>query len=216
MNKIAQIRSYIFTPKLCYPPICKSTCCEDVPLPEGFYENFHSRAQRQITGSVNIGKNDPRDPFNSIIYNTTKIPILPIGFGSDGRISSSFGKEKNLIACVYDEEMLKELGKDNEEGRREMREEYKKNTHRNYCPFIMYNGRCSVYEQRPGICREFGTLPGSQNRCTHKASRFDIAKYWIKAIFDFKSAYKFYKDLIIKQFGKVRNSSKTLIRTPIH
>ena len=204
MSKIAQVRSYIFSPTHCYPPICKSTCCKDVPLPEGFYEMFRSRAQRQITGGVNIGKNDPRDPFNSIIYNTTDIPILPIGHGPNG-----------AIACTFDENLLKALGKDTEEGRKEMLEKYKQSNN-NYCPFIMNTGRCSVYEQRPGICREFGTLPDRQNRCTHKASRFDIAKYWIKEFFDFKGFYNFYKDLIIKQFGKVRNASKTLIKTPTH
>ena len=51
-------------------------------------------------------------------------------------------------------------------------------------PFIKNNAKCSVYKERPQICREFGTLKDKQNICPEKTSRLDIIKYYIKDFFE--------------------------------
>ena len=53
----------------------------------------------------------------------------------------------------------------------------------NYCPFIKSDASCSVYEQRPPICKEFSTMPGKINECPEKASRLDILKFILKSFF---------------------------------
>ena len=189
MSKIKQIKSYFFTPNQCFIPRCKARCCTNAPLPDGFVESHKSMIQRPIYYAVNIGKNDYKDTFDSVIYNTTKNPIIPMGHGPDGKII--YGVPKQL---------LNEIGIKTEEEIKKLQDSY--DPYRNYCPLITNYGRCSVYNERPIICREFGTLYDKPNRCGDKSSRFDIAKYWIKDTFNLKRTYNFYKDLILKPFKK--------------
>ena len=72
----------------------------------------------------------------------------------------------------------------------------------NYCPFITEYAKCSVYKDRPPICREFGTMPDRQNRCHEKVSRLDIAKYYVK---DFLN---FYWNIIKSVKNKITNVFK--------
>jgi len=70
----------------------------------------------------------------------------------------------------------------------------------NYCPFLTEYGRCSVYDHRPPICREFGSSPLAINYCPNKSSRYDILKTYLKAIP--LGMYRFYKNLLISKFSK--------------
>ena len=188
MSKISQVKSYFLSPNKCFIPRCKARCCTNAPLPEDFLQYHKSRVQRKIYFALNIGKNDPRDPFNSVLYNTTTNPIMPLGHGPDGKLI--YGIPKKL---------LNELNIKDDKSMKALFDSY--NRYGNYCPFITDYGKCSVYEYRPGICREFGTLPDRQNRCSDKSSRLDIAKFWIKEFFNFKETFNLGKNLVKNLFN---------------
>ena len=177
MTYYTKISSYINSPVKCFIPKCKARCCVDAPLPEGFLEKHKGRIQRSIYSAVNIGQNDPRDKFNSVIYNTTPSPVQLIGFDQNG--NKLFGIPK---------EVIKELNIKSMEQVQELMNEY--GNYQNYCPFITQYGRCSVYEHRPVICREFGSSPLKIDYCPKKSSRLDILKFYLKGFFNFKENLK--------------------------
>ena len=78
MKILSKAVKYLKSPTQCYIPKCKAHCCIDVPLPEGFIERFQSRIQRSVYGGLNIGVNDPKDTYNSIVYSTRPIQIVHI------------------------------------------------------------------------------------------------------------------------------------------
>ncbi len=178
MSYYTKIRAYLNTPAKCFIPRCKARCCIDAPLPEGFLDKFQGRIQRPIYRAVNIGQNDPRDTFNSVIYNTTPNPVQLIGFDQNGNklvgIPREVLNELNIKSMEQVKELLNDYGK-----------------YKNYCPFITTYGRCSVYEHRPSICREFGSSPLKIDHCPDKSSRLDIIKFHVKEFFNFKDTFKF-------------------------
>ena len=89
-----KIINYINTPTKCFIPKCKAHCCIDAPLPEGFIERFQSRIQRSIYGGLNIGKNDPKDTYNSIVYNTRPIQIVGIDRNTGEKL---YGISKDMM-----------------------------------------------------------------------------------------------------------------------
>lgn len=188
MVKLNKIKSYLNTPIKCYIPKCNAKCCINAPLPEDFLPKFESRIQRPIYSGINIGQNDPRDTFNSIIYNTTPNPIQIIGFDQYGNKLMGIPKK-----------VMEELNIKSQEQIQALMDQYDK--FKNYCPFITDFGKCSVYEHRPPICREFGTAPGKINFCPEKSSRLEILK------FNMKLFVKFYKDLFKGLFNKLGNKS---------
>lgn len=178
MSYYTKIRTYLKTPTKCFIPKCKARCCVDAPLPEDFLDKHRGRIQRPIYNAVNIGQNDPRDTFNSVIYNTTPNPVQLIGFDQNGNkllgIPKDVLNELNIKSMEQMQELLNDYGK-----------------YKNYCPFITTYGRCSVYEQRPIICREFGSSPLKIDYCPDKSSRLDIIKFHVKEFFNFKGTFKF-------------------------
>lgn len=187
MNKILKLKTYLKSPTKCYIPICKARCCIDAPLPEDFLPKFKGRIQRPIYSAINIGQNDPRDTFNSIIYNTTPNPVQLVGFDQYGNKLMGIPKQ------VLEELQIKSM-----EQIDALINKYK--DFHNYCPFITDIGKCSVYEHRPFICKEFGTAPGKINWCPDKSSRIDIVKYHIKGFIDFYAGL--FKKLYSNIFGK--------------
>lgn len=183
MNKISKIKSYLNSPAKCFIPKCKAHCCINAPLPEDFLPRFKSRIQRPIYSGINIGQNDPRDTFNSIIYNTTPNPIQVVGFDQNG----------NRLMGIP-EETLKKLQIKSMEQVQALMEKYK--DFKNYCPFITDYARCSVYEFRPSICREFGSTPLKIDRCPDKSSRMDIIKFHLKNFFNVKATFQNLKQTI--------------------
>ncbi len=169
--KIRKLKQYFTTRNQCFIPKCKSHCCINVPLPEDFLPRFKNHIQRPVYSGINIGQNDPRDTFNSVIYNTTPNPIQLIGFDQNG--NRLMGIPKPLMEQLQIKSM---------EQIQELVEKYK--DFPNYCPFIQDNARCSVYSERPPICREFGTEPGKINECPDKSSRLEIAKFKIEYFID--------------------------------
>ena len=177
--KIRQkITTYLTEPSKCFIAKCKARCCQDAPLPEDFLAKYPEQLRRNIYSAVNIGHNDPRDTYNSVIYNTTPNPVQLVGFDQYG----------NKIMGIP-QQLMKELEINSMEQVKALIEDAK--NYKNYCPFLTNVGRCNVYENRPPICREFGTLPDKINQCPDKASRSEIIKFYIK---DF---CEFYKNLFI-------------------
>lgn len=177
-----KINNYINTPTKCFIPKCKAHCCIDAPLPEGFIERFQSRIQRSIYGGLNIGKNDPKDTYNSIVYNTRPIQIV--------------GIDRNTGEKLYgiSKDMMKKLELKSMEDIKKLVQYYDDNDIKNYCPFITDYARCGVYEHRPDICREFGTSMAKVDRCPEKSSRLDILKFYIKDFFNsVKNSFKYNK-----------------------
>lgn len=189
MTKIQKIRQYFTTPNKCFIPKCKARCCIDAPLPEGFLPTMQSRIQRPIYSAVNIGKNDPRDKFNSIIYNTTPSPLQVLGIDQNGH--KVVGISKDVIEKLQIKSM---------DEIKALIENY--SGYKNYCPFITPQARCAVYEHRPSICREFGSSPLKIDYCPDKASRLDIIKMSIKAMLNFKGTFQYIKESIQAKFSK--------------
>jgi len=165
--KLTKLKTYLTTPAKCFIPKCKAHCCTNAPLPEDFLPKHYEKIQRNIYSGINIGQNDPRDTFNSVIYNTTPNPIQLIGVDENG----------HTIVGIPPE-MLKKLQIKSMEEIQALMAKY--NQYDNYCPFITSHARCSVYSERPPICREFGTAPGKENICPEKATPLEIYKYKIK------------------------------------
>lgn len=188
MIKLNKLKSYLKSPIKCYIPKCKAKCCINAPLPEDFLPKFEGRIQRRIYSGINIGQNDPRDTFNSIIYNTTPNPIQIIGFDQYGNKIMGIPKK-----------IMEELNIKSKEQIQALMEQYDK--FKNYCPFITDFGKCNVYEHRPIICREFGTALGKINWCPDKSSRLDILRFNMKLFADS------YKDLFKRVFKNFGNKS---------
>ena len=154
---------------------------------------------RRVYYSVNIGKNSPGDPYNSVIYNTRPIPLVCIGHeASSGETAFHFNKEfAKALGIKSQDDAVKQLM------------EYEAQKVYNYCPFLNVYGKCEVYKRRPPICREFGTVPTPINHCLDKSSRFDIIKFYLKANLKEmtpKKVFVFYRDLILNVFRKPKNA----------
>ena len=189
MSYYTKVRTYLNSPVKCFIPKCNARCCVDAPLPEGFLEQHKGRIQRRIYGAVNIGQNDPRDTFNSIIYNTTPSPVQLMGFDQNGNkmlgIPKEVIKELNIKSMEQIQELLNDYGR-----------------YKNYCPFITTYGKCSVYNHRPIICREFGSSPLKIDYCPQKSSKLDIIKFCVKEFFNFKKNFKAMGHALKMKFAK--------------
>ncbi len=174
MIKITNLKTYLTTPSKCFIPKCKSHCCINAPLPEGFLPKHQDKIQRQIFGGFNMGINDvEQDTYNSIIYSTR--PVIFMGYDLEG----------NTIAAIRPD-IMEQLQLKNQKDVSKFIEELDAKKIFNYCPFIKNDASCSVYSERPTICREFGTAPGKKNECPDKASRLEIMKYKLKEYYDFQ------------------------------
>ena len=183
--KIKQkITTYLTEPSKCFIAKCKARCCQDAPLPEDFLAQYPQELRRNIYSAVNIGRNDPRDTYNSVIYNTTPNPVQLVGFDQYGNKIMGIPQKVMEELQIKSTEQIKALIEDAK-------------NYRNYCPFLTDIGRCNVYEKRPPICRDFGTLPDKINQCPEKASRLEIIKFYVK---DF---YEFYKNLAVNGTQKI-------------
>lgn len=189
MKILLKVKLYLFEPRECFIPRCKARCCADASLPEGYAQQVEGFACRKIYNAVNIGKNDPSDNYNSIVYNTRPLPLTLIGHAGRGK-----------HAYFFDKKMAKEMNISAEEAKA-MLQSFEAQEVYNYCPFLNEQGRCRVYPMRPPICREFGTSPLPINHCSRKSSRYDKFKYYSKEIF------KYYRDLIFKPFRKAQKAT---------
>lgn len=84
MKIYSRLKTYFNAPSRCFIPKCKAVCCTNAPLPEDFLQKHVKNVQRRIYSGINIGLNDPRDTFNSVVYNTTTNPIQLIGVNQNG------------------------------------------------------------------------------------------------------------------------------------
>ncbi len=171
--KLSKLKTYLTAPTKCFVQKCKARCCINVPLPEGFLPKHKEKIQRQVFGGFNMGINDPKDTYNSIIYSTR--PIIFMGYDVNG----------NSIATISPE-MIEKLNIHSMEDVQRLLNEYEARKIYNYCPFIQNDARCSIYSERAPICKEFGTAPGKENICPEKSSRLEIAKYKVKNFFEFQ------------------------------
>ena len=185
MTKITNLKTYLNKPYKCYIPKCRSKCCINAPLPEDFLPKHKDKIQRQIFGAFNMGQNDIRDTYNSVIYSTR--PIIFIGYDTDGK-----------MLCGISPEVAKKLQLKNMDDVHNLLAEYEAKKIYNYCPFIKSDASCSVYNDRPPICKEFGTMPGKINECPEKASRLDILKFNLKSFFEVevKAPFKFMCEML--------------------
>lgn len=167
--KIFNLKTYLTTPSKCYIPKCKARCCADAPLPVDFLPNHKDKVQRPIYNIINIGHNDPRDTYDSVMFNTTGNPIQLMGIDQNG----------NKILGIP-KDIMKKMQIKSQEQIAELLEHYEK--HKHYCPFLTDYGRCNVYSERPPICREFGTSPEPINRCPDKATPLEVWKDKVKNI----------------------------------
>ena len=191
MPKITSLKTYLKSPSKCFIPKCKARCCINAPLPEDFLPKHKDKVQRHIFSAVNMGQNDPRDTYNSVIYSTR--PITFIGFDETGKSLYGISKE------TMERYQLKSM-----EDIERLLMSFEEQKIYNYCPFITDYARCSVYKERPPICREFGTMPGVQNVCPDKASRNEILKFNIKSFLDIKGFFRDVKQILNAKFGKNR------------
>ena len=183
--KIKQkVTTYFTEPSKCFIAKCKARCCQDAPLPEDFLAQYPQELRRNIYSAVNIGRNDPRDTYNSVIYNTTPNPVQLVGFDQYGNKIMGIPQKVMEELQIKSTEQIKALIEDAK-------------NYRNYCPFLTDIGRCNVYKNRPPICRDFGTLPDKINQCPEKASRLEIIKFYVR---DF---YEFYKNLAVNGTQKI-------------
>ena len=161
--KITKLKTYLTTPSKCYIPKCKARCCAEAPLPVDFLPKHKEKVQRPIYNIINIGRNDPRDTYDSVMFNTTGNPIQLLGIDQNG--NRIVGIPKNIIEKmqINSQQQIAELMQD-----------YERNKH--YCPFLTELGRCNVYEQGRPICREFGTNPDPINKCPDKATPLEVLK----------------------------------------
>ena len=92
MTKIvSRFKTYMTEPTKCFTPKCKAHCCINAPLPEGFLQKYKDKIQLDIFSATNIGINDPKDTYNSIVYNTK--PIKFMGFDEKGNPLVGIPKE---------------------------------------------------------------------------------------------------------------------------
>ena len=139
--------------------------------------------QRPVYGGVNMGQNDPRDTFNSIIPSTVPSPVRFMGFDTN-----------HNPLYVIPPDIVKKLNLKTKAQYQALIEEYLK--YKNYCPFLNEIGKCAVYKQRPQICREFGSYTDKINICPKKSSRTDIFKFICKELSEVN------KEFIKKIFSK--------------
>ena len=184
MKILRKTINYFKSPTKCFIPKCRARCCVDAPLPEGFVERFESRVQRPIYSGLNIGINDPKDNFKSIVYNTRPIQLL--------NIDRNTGKKTYGIS----KEMLDELQVKSMEDVYNLLNQYEAKKIYNYCPFITDYGRCAVYEHRPPICREFGSSFAKVDICPEKSSRKDIIKFYFAQVFNIENFKDFCRYII--------------------
>ena len=190
MTKIVnRVKNYFIEPSQCFIPKCKARCCVNAPLPEGFLPRFKDKVQLDIFSATNIGVNDFNDTYNSIVYDTN--PIKIIGKDEDGKLL--MGISQNVIERfqIQSQEQIQKL--------MELFDGVP-----NYCPFVTEHGRCAVYEDRPPICKDFGTdTKNPLNKCPEKASRLEILKSNIKYNIEaFKGTFKHIKETISEKFKK--------------
>lgn len=192
IKKLLPFNSYLTEKNRCFIPRCKAKCCANAPLPEGFAEKMQGCASRDVYYSINIGRNDPRDPFNSVIYNTRELPLVPIGHDT----------KSGAMLYHYNAKFAKELGIKTQDEAVQKLKGLEAQGYYNYCPFLNNSGRCQVYAGRPPICREFGSSPTPINYCPDKSSKYDIFKFYAKDIF------LFYKNQVISIFRKIKKLDK--------
>lgn len=161
--KIKNLKTYLTTPSKCYIPKCKARCCADAPLSADFLAKHKDKIQRPIYKITNIGHNDPRDTYDSVMFNTTGNPIQVLGIDQNGQRVIGIPKD------VMEKMQIKSM-----EQIQALMENYEK--FKNYCPFLTDLGKCNVYKQRPPICREFGTSPEPINQCPSKATPLEVLK----------------------------------------
>ncbi len=161
--KIPNIKSYLFTPYKCYIPKCKAHCCINVPLPEKFYKENQAAAQRQVFSIFPMKNIAYGKLYKAEICNTSPVHQA-VGFDKNGDLMHGIPSPTLEAYGVKTQEDLKLFLKQNE-------------MIHNYCPFVTTSGRCAVYDRRPPICHEFGTMPGHENYCPDKSSRWDILKF---------------------------------------
>ncbi len=186
-----EFKTFMTAKDKCFIPNCKARCCADAPLPEDFAPQYKQMQQRPVYGAANIGHNDPRDNYNSVIYNTRPVPLILVGHAGRGE-----------HVYIKDKKLAKELGIKTMEEAKELLLEMQAKEIYNYCPFLTEQGRCRVYGMRPPICREFGSSPLPINYCPHKSSNLDIVKFYFKKAFNLKDMYYLYRDLITSKFSK--------------
>ena len=186
MTKIvSRFKTYMTEPTKCFTPKCKAHCCINAPLPEGFLQKHKDKIQLDIFSATNIGINDPKDTYNSIVYNTR--PIKFMGYDKNGNSLVGIPKEVIEQYQIQSMEQVEALLK-------------LYDGVQNYCPFITEHAKCTVYKDRPPICKDFGTdLTNPLNKCPEKASRLEILikykEYFVEGV---KSDLKKLKQLFVK------------------
>lgn len=136
--------------KYCYTPKCKANCCVSAPLPYGFIADNKTKITRNIITTVPAPRNN-RYCIGAEVPITTARTLEPAGAIHINEKSVKAWKIKSLFV----------------EG--------------NYCPFLRRGDyKCNVYENRPPICRSFGTPEG------HKCSQqINIVELYARKTFSF-------------------------------
>ena len=204
VRDVFHLRPYLTEKTKCFIPLCKAHCCADVPLPEHWVNNngrFELRA-REVYSAVNVGKNEAKDNYNSIIFNTRPIPLVIVGI--ETRINE-VTKEMEYAGhrYYYDRRLAEALGGMSPQEATDKLLAMEAQKIYNYCPFLDEHGRCVCYPDRSRLCREFGNVfPGREiNYCKDKCSRLDIIKFYLKEL-TLRKMFLFYKNLILNALRK--------------
>ena len=170
--KLTGIKTYLTSPSKCFIPKCKARCCADAPIPVDFLPKYKDKVQRPIYNIINIGHNDPRDTYDSVMFNTTGNPIQFIGFDQNGN---------RLVGIPKD--VMKKMQIKSQEQIQALLEDYQKNKKL----LSIYNRLRQMQRlfRTPTNLQEFGTDPAPINRCPEKASRLEIVKFKVNNFIDF-------------------------------
>lgn len=154
-----------FGKKYCWIPKCKARCCANAPLPKHYMEhsNIRNKALRNIYGVISAPNNNPYCK-DAVIPITQPIEKYAVKTGKT--------KDGRTVWELHTDKIFSDA--------------------ENYCPFINEQARCSIYKQRPPICRIFGVEKGWE--CDLQISfkelvkeYFKIGKEALKQIFSKKS-----------------------------
>lgn len=128
--------------KYCYTPKCKATCCVSAPLPRGLINENQDKLARKLIGVVPA-------PMNNRYCVNADVPITTVkALESAGDLNIA-GKKLRAwrVKSLYVEG--------------------------NYCPFLRRGDyKCNIYENRPPICRSFGTPEG--HKCSQQINVVEL------------------------------------------
>jgi Fe-S-cluster containining protein len=117
---------------------CKAECCSVCPIPKDIWDRNQDKIVRQPTEIIDLGMMP--DP-----YECQKLQHLPL--------DNSQYKEKSILFSPDDfvnKHFIQPITKDM------------------MCPFLNADYTCNIYDDRPGVCRDFGNETHPDLTCSYQ------------------------------------------------